>query len=325
MTILPAIPPTVPDEVQFEFPATCRLLVLRLKTTGDLPISALRAGSLTVTSLRRDFKASLPSAAPQLLSELANSGKDKLAKVMSRGLSRYLMRKNQYLPMPKEWDGTAKHLYAEFLDGFAAAAGEVHKASLSLVAHQRRLRALLNARDAEGARNDEPICASYSPKLQLRLLHLDPNRLIGPIIDIGCGEHGRLVRYLRSLGRADVLGIDALCETAGPLIRGSWLEKLPAPGSFGTIIAHQSISLHLLRHHLRGNHGNAEQLVRAFFGILTSLTPGGAFYYAPAIPFLEELLPTSRWSVQRWPVTVSALPAVFEATRRTALPARHSL
>jgi hypothetical protein len=56
--------------------------------------------------------------------------------------------------------------------------------------------------------------------------------------------------------------------------------------------------------------------------ILEALTPGGGFHYAPALPFLERLLPPERWSVRRSPIAVPSFSgASFEAARVTALPA----
>lgn len=307
------------DEVQRDFPVASRLLALRLAETGDRPLVELRTGATTITALGSKLAAALPGEAPRLAAELAGGGTDRLAKVMSRALSRYLMRKNQYLLLPQGWDGAAEQLYALFLEEFAADAGDRPRATAALIAHQRRLRALLAVREADGGFDDEPVCATYSTELQLHLLRLDPHRLPGPILDIGCGESGALVRHLRSLGRADAWGLDALCETEGPLVRGSWLDVRMKPGSFGTIIAHQSFSLHLLRAHLLGSQSSAERHVRAFKTILDALSPGGAFHYAPSLPFLERLLPPERWSVRRWPIAGPDVTNPFEATRIEAL------
>ncbi len=66
--------------------------------------------------------------------------------------------------------------------------------------------------------------------------------------------------------------------------------------------SHLGLSLHFLRHHLVDGPA-AETLAlahaRAFMRILTSLRPGGSFAYAPALPFVEELLPTSDYRCER--------------------------
>jgi hypothetical protein len=150
------------------------------------------------------------------------------------------------------------------------------------------------------------VCSEYSPALQLEVLHLTANSLRGPVLDLGCGKHGKLVQHLRAAG-LDAHGVDL--DAAAPFTQAqSWLECELAPKSWGSIVSHQALSLHLLRAHLRGE-PLAEALTRRVLVVLEALREGGRFVYAPGLPFLEQALPASRYRVERFPLTaVMAAP-----------------
>ncbi len=318
----PSRRPEIPENIRADFPTASHLLSLRLATTADLPLAAIRTGAPSLLRLGHELAAALPDAAPQLGRELARDDAGRLATIISRALTGHMMRKNQYLPLPLGWDHSVENTYMLFLQEFAAGGSDLRRLEAALATHLSRLRRLLAAREDGAERDDEPVCATYSPALQLRILGLDPHRLAGPILDLGCGESGALVYHLRSLGRMDVWGLDARCETSGALVRGSWLSETLSPKSFGTIIAHQSFSLHLLRAHLGQSQSDAARHVQAYMRILRALIPGGGFYYAPALPFLEDLLPSAYWSVRRWRLEIPfAAGGAFHAAHVAALPA----
>jgi SAM-dependent methyltransferase len=233
---------------------------------------------------------------------------------MGRELTRHMMHKNQYLPVPAGWDDSTVQLYEIFLGEFVACADRPGEADRALVAHQERLRGLLRMREGPWPAPDEPLCATYSPELQLPILRLDARDMPGPVLDLGCGEAGALVHRLRALGRDDTWGVDAFCETGGPLIRGSWFDAPLAPGAWGTIIAHQSFSLHFLRAHLRGFEAEATHFARTYMRILQALKPGGIFAYAPALPFFEDCLPANQWEVMRRALPIPASSSPFQFT-----------
>jgi SAM-dependent methyltransferase len=307
-------PFVVAPELRRDFPVSARLLVLRLAETGDLPLAAIRKGEPPLARLGSALEAMLPDAAPHLRREFRHGGMQRLARAMGRELTRHMMRQNQYLPMPAGWDDRADELYETFLDEFAASADRPGEAGRALVEHQERLHGLLRMREGPWPAPDEPLCATYSPELQLRLLRLDARDMPGPVLDLGCGEAGALVHHLRALGRDDAWGVDALCETGGSLIRASWFEAPLTPGIWGTIIAHQSFSLHVLRAHLRGSEAEATHFARTYMRILQALKPGGIFAYAPAIPFFEDCLPTNWWEVVRRALPIPASNAPFQFT-----------
>jgi hypothetical protein len=141
------------------------------------------------------------------------------------------------------------------------------------------------------------VAAEYSPELQLRVLGLEPGSMKEPILDLGCGEQARLVGYLRAHGKAAV-GIDRYSFRAEGARVADWFSLPLLHQSWGTVIAHQSFSLHFLHHHLSAN-GDAERYASRYMEILQALCPGGVFVYAPGLPFLELLLPRERYRVTR--------------------------
>jgi SAM-dependent methyltransferase len=279
-------------------PVTAHLLSLRLAETSNLPLAAIRQGAPALVRLAPDLGHEIRLRTPELREELSRSGIATIARLMGHALARNLMHRNQYLPRSADWDDRLCSLYAEFLEALVRAS-VLGTPEDAVVRHQSELRALLRGLETVSPASDEPICADYSPELQLRILGLDPANAAGPILDLGCGEDGALVRHLHSLGRTNAVGIDALCRTAGPLRRGDWHAAPLDPDRWGTIVAHQSLSLHLLRAHLHGPDDAALRHVALYMRVLRSLAPGGRFFYAPALPFLEDLLPPDRWVVRR--------------------------
>lgn len=298
-------------------PAASRLLAQRLTETGALPLADIREGTPALRRLSPTCKEILRRDRSSLLQELRGDGARRLAHVMGPGFTGHLMRRNQYLPLPRGWDSWVDDLYSHLLDDLAAILGSQDEPSQPLVAHTARLQHLLGAREAlTPGPGDEVVCADYDPALQIAVLRLDPATVPGPVLDLGCGEYGRLVWHLWARGRCDVLGVDALCETDGPLLRASWFEAPLEAGTWGTILAHQSFSLHAWRIHAVGSMTEAARHARAFMSILRALKPGGCFRYAPSLPFLEDLLPPDLWRVERWDVpAVTQAGRPFQATR----------
>lgn len=164
--------------------------------------------------------------------------------------------------------------------------------------HQAVIAAFLRAR--LGEHPQEAVCAEYSPGLQVGVLGLAGTALQEPILDVGCGGKASLVRHLRTRGYEAVgLDRDAPQDAA---VGADWLSFSFGTNRWGTVISHLGFSLHFLRHHLtNGSAANELALAhaRAYMRILRSLRVGGVFAYAPALPFIEALLPASEYQVER--------------------------
>ncbi len=122
----------------------------------------------------------------------------------------------------------------------------------------------------------------------MELLGIDISSLREPVLDIGCGSEGAIVRYLKETG-IDVYGVDRCAPLKPPFIRKDWFDIAFPPEYWGTVIAHHSLSTHSLYCHVH-EPVNAEHYARLYMDILYSLKPGGLFYYAPGVPFLEKLV-----------------------------------
>ena len=149
-----------------------------------------------------------------------------------------------------------------------------------------------------------PPCALYSPETQLSVLSLDATSLREPILDLGCGREARLFHHLTERGLR-VVGVDRFVDPAPSLLRLDWFGfPLGAP-LWGTILAHQSVSLHFLHHHLRQSPA-ALDYARLMMRLLNSLKPGGRLVYAPGLPFFEPLLDELEYRIHRFPITLPA-------------------
>ncbi len=149
------------------------------------------------------------------------------------------------------------------------------------------------------------VCAEYSSSLQLQLLHIDSGSLQEPVLDIGCGEHAYLVRYLRKTG-IETFGIDRLIDatTDSQFIQSDWMDYAFQPNRWGSIIANHSFALHFLHQNERKD-GDYIGYAKKYMEILYSLQEGGAFYYAPSLPFIECYLPEDTYEVKVFPINDS--------------------
>ena len=147
----------------------------------------------------------------------------------------------------------------------------------------------------------EVVCAEYSARLQIALLRINPDDILEPLLDIGCGEQANLVKHMRQLG-IDAWGNDRLADSSQPfLLRANWLEFDYQPKQWGTIIANHSFSLHFLNQNQRSD-GDYLGYARKYMEILYALKPGGSFHYAPSLPFIESFLPAEFFQVRELPI-----------------------
>lgn len=137
------------------------------------------------------------------------------------------------------------------------------------------------------------VCAEYSPEFQLNILRINLSEIVEPFLDIGCGEQGALVTYLRNLG-IDAFGFDRFASPLSYLMKCDWFTFPFEKDSWGTIVSNMSFTNHFLHHHLR-NDGNFLAYSKKYMEILTSLKPGGSFHYAPGVSFIERFLVNTKF------------------------------
>ena len=136
-------------------------------------------------------------------------------------------------------------------------------------------------------------CHEYSAELQLEILQMNMDHITGPVLDVGCGKLGNLVRHLRANG-IEAYGCDRFAETGHFLTRSDWFEFEFGREKWGTITSNLGFSNHFNHHHLRED-GNFAEYAKTYIDILNSLKIGGCFYYAPDLPFIEQYLDKKKY------------------------------
>lgn len=286
--------------------AAARLLSQRLADVADVHMRDMLAAAPILSRLSPEFTRNLLTDARSLQHELAGApARETLAGVMSDGMAAWMTREHQFVELAQHDRKALSAHYRRLIDELATRLAQDDPCSAIekvLEDHHVRLQSWLtavleNAGALDAARSGaEIVCAEYSPIIQLRVLGLGDARLADPVLDLGCGEAGLLVRHLRSAGQVQVEGIDQDASSANGLTRCSWFDVLLPASSLGTIIAHQSFTLHFLHAHIASAE-RAARFAQRYMDILHALKPGGCFAYAPSLPFIEQLLDADRFSV----------------------------
>lgn len=283
-------------------------------------LDELREGSATVV-----VADPLLSTLDRQRDALAVRARDpELAHALSVRVLRVLQQKHQFLELDEQ---AFDDLHRRTLDGIAWAleherTSEALAPAIAhvLAAHQRAVGALL-----ANVPPREVVCSEYSPSLQLSILGLEIDKLQEPILDLGCGEHARLVEELRSKGR-QAFGVDRVARPSEFVTQADWFGFTLEPGKWGTVISHLGFTNHFLHHHLR-NSDEAFRYARRYMDVVRSLAVGGTFAYTPGVPFVEQHLPRAVYEVTRRDVQVEppewakgrlALPTYACQVRRVA-------
>ena len=234
------------------------------------------------------------------------SGENHLASLIEyciRSTRSYTYQRNQFINFPESYDKLLYAEYRDFLLDIKTLLQEVDSSeaitetfSTVLRRHHERLRLILSSYCVSYNNHDlkeNPLlatvpCEEYSARFQLQILNIDLSRLLEPVLDIGCGESGTLVNFLRNKGYV-AFGLDRLAPSKPHFFQQNWFDFDFAGGFWGTIIAHHSWSTHFIHSHLH-NPTRAGQYAGVCRKIISGLKPGGEFYYAPGLPFFEPQL-----------------------------------
>jgi hypothetical protein len=188
---------------------------------------------------------------------------------------RWMWRRNQFAVV----DDLAVRALVEEASVLFSSRGEV----IAMASHRRRLSILLA--DILGPYQSVVTSARYPAELIVRALGLDDSSLLGPLLDIGCGD-ASLVRYVRSRGVA-AAGIDRDASAPGQSV--DWLSFDYGSSRWQTIISHHAFSL-FFHNADRSGDVRAQDYARAYMRIVNSLRDGGTFAYYPVLPFVESHL-----------------------------------
>ena len=152
--------------------------------------------------------------------------------------------------------------------------------------------------------------SEYSAEFQTRVLRLDPGKLKEPILDIGCGTEGNLVRYLRAQ-KLQAFGIDrSIRKGTDYLIKADWFEYDYGKNKWGTVVSNLSIANHLI-YAQKYDEARASEYLKTFTHVLDSLSEGGTFSFAPAVDELVEYADCKRYKVDRWEISPRARGMAF--------------
>jgi hypothetical protein len=237
----------------------------------------------------------------QYLSNAVNSAG--LVEYCIRSTKEYTYKRNQYINFTRQYDELLLAEYQDLLvqiknlSETARSREELfHSFGTVLQRHHERLRLILSSYCVITSQNElknNPLlqtvpCEEYSARFQLDILRLDLEQIAEPVLDIGCGTEGALVKFLRNQG-FEALGIDRLAPKEPFFYQSDWFDFDYNQRRWGTIIAHQSLSTHFIYNYL-SNPAKAKSYVDLFMRILSSLDMNGKFCYAPGLPFFEDSL-----------------------------------
>lgn len=246
-----------------------------------------------------------------LLNDRRTSGPFGLVMWLTRTFKRQLFDVNQFMTFDAVLERAVIRTYDRCLrdvrEALVAHVGEARRDALLSVtrAHQRRgLRLLARLRSTlPQLRKDDAlptvVCAQYAPELQLMMLGLDGVRLRGPVLDVGCGQDGRLVRHLHEQD-VQAFGVDRLVQPGDRLFEGDWHDLAFESGTWSFVVSHMAFSNHF-RHHHRHVTPETRRYAGTYRRLLRSLQPGGIFAYTPSLPFVEALLAEDEYVVTTLP------------------------
>ena len=222
---------------------------------------------------------------------------------------------NQYLEFSAGSRKILRKIYTRLFDELEELTSMTHETANKTILkiekrHYRRLRHFLERTnpfyrivcETSPERLTAVVCDEYSALFQLKLFNLQ-NRTIdelSPLLDIGCGEHAFLVKYLRKLG-AMAYGFDRMQENRKYLRKSDWFEFNYGVQRWKTIICNLSFSSHFKAALCRKD-GTEKKFMQTYLNILDSLQVGGCWLYAPSLPEIEITLPTDKFTIEVFPV-----------------------
>jgi hypothetical protein len=229
---------------------------------------------------------------------------------------------NQYYSFSKNARDNLKKIYLELIPELRKIQKDDEESLKTLSAeHKEKLAAWLKHYNPDAEKLYppeqpfiEPVpCSEYSPETQLAIFGIGTETLVSPILDIGCGSQANLVIFLRKKG-LDAHGIDRFAPNLPFFEKADWLEYPFGKQKWGSLFSNLGFTNHF-RHHHASVGGNYIGYARKYVEILGSLKPGGSFYYAPALPFIEKYLDTTTFKVENYDAGIPG----YQTTRITRL------
>ncbi|PKL25802.1 MAG: hypothetical protein CVV47_03940 [Spirochaetae bacterium HGW-Spirochaetae-3] len=203
---------------------------------------------------------------------------------------------NQYLAFSKDDYSRVRGIYIALINDLRnLSSGDIPMSDIGTIVrdHRRRLIGLLSAKQSMV---DVIVpCAEYSPGFQKKILRVDGDSLMQPVMDIGCGQKASLVKELRKDG-VKAFGIDQYISTDKHITCESWMDFKFNDSTWGTILAHMSFSNHL-RRCITFNDADLPRYKEKYSEILGSLRHRGSFIYCPSLPEIEAGIDRQKYNV----------------------------
>ena len=220
---------------------------------------------------------------------------------LTSGVLQECCRLNQYYSFDKQNRKDLRDIYTNLLSNIRST--ETNREVTAKIHYTNLKKWLLKANSFAGKMYTpkdelvEPVtCHEYSAELQLTILQIDTDKIAGPVLDIGCGKQGNLVKHLRSSG-IEAYGCDRFAEASPFLTCRDWFEFGYGRDKWGTITSNLGFSNHFNHNHLRDD-GHFIEYAKTYMDILNSLKIGGSFHYAPGLPFIEKYLDQSKFRAE---------------------------
>lgn len=120
-----------------------------------------------------------------------------------------------------------------------------------------------------------------------------------PVLGIGRGRNGNLVRFLRHHG-LEAFGIDrSINHESEYLIRSDWFEFDFGHSRWKTIVSNLSFTNHIV-YALRYDRDRIPHYLSTFSKIIESLAEGGTLTYTPSVEILESELEGRKAEFEKW-------------------------
>ncbi len=216
-----------------------------------------------------------------------------------------IYRINQYLDIPAKEVRSLRRIYFSTWnnleeDNFREVMNEHHRKLSEWISRfypEPFISALKSRRRIGCVVNSE-----YSPEFQEQVLGIELRSLLEPVIDLGCGKHGNLVKKINETGKR-AIGIDrVLAAGTDYLLERNWFDFYMEKGKWGTIFANMSFTNHMI-YAFKNESGNLYKFLLKYNEIVESLKTDGQFIYAPSVPLVEERLDPDRYRIIRRNVT----------------------
>lgn len=209
-------------------------------------------------------------------------------------------RVNQYFSFTKNTRNDLKNIYRQLFSNIRDGSKEIEEIS---AIHYRNLKSWLQvnnpfAQDVYGKEEKilTPVaCSEYSADFQIGVLRLKLKKILEPVLDIGSGSDGALVKHLRASG-IEANGIDRFPNDNSNIEVADWLDYGYGIQKWGTITSNLGFSNHFNHYHLRES-GEFAVYAKRYMDILYSLKIKGSFHYGPGLPFIEKYLDKEKFRI----------------------------